>query len=171
MTEPIRVFKEYYVCIKYFIERDNNRKKMMMDLLRNKNLFWVNPARGTVTAAASLNLNRTRPGASFLFYAVLNGLWPQTDQTWTKFEPMNCLRYWRSFRLDRNDFFPYLGSSPCSSSSKRSVGSFPEQQLAINTSVSRKTLQSSVLRQTVTKRINGIKVDLKRPFIWVRLTC
>ena len=94
-----------------------------------------------------------------------------TDQTWTKFEPMHYLRYWRSFRLDRNDFFPYLGSSPCSSSSERSVGSFPEQQLAINTSVSRKTLQSSVLRQTVTKRINGIKVDLKRPFIWVRLTC
>ena len=39
VTEPIGVFKEYYVCIKYFIERDNNRKKMMMDLLRNKNLF------------------------------------------------------------------------------------------------------------------------------------
>ena len=94
-----------------------------------------------------------------------------TDQTWTKFEPMNYLRYWRSFLLDRNDFFPYLGSNPCSSSSERSVGSFPEQQLAINTSVSHKTLQSSVLRQTVTKRINGIKVDLKRPFIWIRLTC
>ena len=39
VTEPIGVFKEYYVCIKYFIERDNNSKKMMMDLLRNKNLF------------------------------------------------------------------------------------------------------------------------------------
>ena len=70
-----------------------------------------------------------------------------------------------------NDLCPCLGYSPWFSPSERNVGSFPEQQLAINTNVSRKTLQRSVLRQTVTKRIIDIKVNLKSPFIWVRLAC
>ena len=170
MTEPIGVFKEYYVCIKYFIERDNNRKNN--DGLIEKQEFVLSEPRTRNCYGCCLIKSKSHtPGCFVPVLRSFEWLVTPTDQTWTKFESMNYLRYWRSFRLDRNDFFPYLGSSPCSSSSERSVGSFPEQQLAINTSVSRKTLQSSVLRQTVTKRINGIKVDLKRPFIWVRLTC
>ena len=73
MTEPIGVFKEYYVCIKYFIERDNN-KKNDDGLIEKQEFVLSEPRTRNRYGCSSLNLNRTRPGASFLFYAVLNGL-------------------------------------------------------------------------------------------------
>lgn len=81
VTEPIRVFKEYYVCIKYFIERDNNRKKNDDGLIEKQEFVLSEPRTRNRYGCCLIKSKSHTPGCFVPVLRSFEWLVTPTDQT------------------------------------------------------------------------------------------